>query len=145
MSIEDKPGFKNAFELLSKMTHQEQKRIIDSIEKLEPKLARALRSSFYQIDDLQYLNPGDLARLLQGIDISTFSTALRGANDETRKHVISNVSSRMKDEIEESIHGAPQAVERVTAAIDVIIAKLIKKVETGEISLIREDNDQIID
>ena len=145
MSIEDKPGFRNASEILVKMSLDERKRILDSIAKVQPELAEALSKSFYQIDDLQYITPKMLVELLGDIDISIFSLALRGAKKETTEFLLSSVSSRIRDEIKDVLMGPPQLANHVTDAMDKVMEIVVDKIEKGQIVLSKDSSEIIID
>jgi len=145
MSIEDKPGFKNASEILSKMTLKERERILESIAKVEPNLAEALSKSFYQFDDLIYLTPKMLVELLREIDLHVLSIALRGANKKTVDHILQNVSARIRDEINDVLLGPPLLAERVTEAMDRILDTVVLKIEKGELVLSKDSSETIID
>ena len=145
MSIEDKPGFKNASELLSKLSLSERERILKSISKTEPELAEALKKSFYQFDDLQYLTPKMLVELLRELDLGVLALALRGAKKETTGHILNNVSAGIKDELNETLLGPPRPIEHVTEAMDKVMVLVIEKIEKGQIVLSKDASETIID
>ena len=145
MSLEDKPGFKNASEILSKLTLGERERILESIAVVEPDLAEALRKSFYQFDDLQYLTPKMIVELLRDLDLSLLALALRGAKKETTDHLLNHVSSRMRDEINEVLMGPPQLADRVTNAMDKVMEIVVEKINLGQIVLSKDSSETIID
>ena len=145
MSLEDKPGFKNASEILSKLTLGERERILESIAVVEPDLAEALRKSFYQFDDLQYLTPKMIVELLRDLDLSLLALALRGAKKETTDHLLNHVSSRMRDEINEVLMGPPQLADLVTNAMDKVMEIVVEKINLGQIVLSKDSSETIID
>ena len=145
MSIEDKPGFRNASELLSKLTPSERERILESISQTEPELAEALKKSFYQFDDLQYLTPKMLVELLRELDLGILALALRGAKKETTNHILNNVSAGIKDELNETLLGPPRPVEHVTEAMDKVMELVVEKIDKGQIVLSKDSSETIID
>lgn len=145
MSMEDKPGFKNASEILSKLTLKERERILEAISKVEPNLAEALSKSFYQFDDLMYLTPKMLVELLREVDLRVFSLALRGAKKQTVEHILQNVSARIRQDINEVLLGPPQLAQRVTEAMDQILEIVISKIEKGQLVLSKDSSDTIIE
>ncbi len=145
MSLEDKPGFKNAAEILSKLTLAEREKILESIAGVEPDLAEALRKSFYQFDDLQYLTPKMIVELLRDLDLSLLALALRGAKKETADHLLNHISSRMRDEINDVLMGPPQLADRVTEAMDKVMEVVVEKINLGQIVLSKDSSETIID
>ena len=145
MSIEDKPGFKNASELLSKLAPSERERILKSISVTEPELAEALKKSFYQFDDLQYLTQKMIVELLRELDLELFALALRGAKKETTQHILDNVSSGIKNELNDILLGSPKPVEQVTDAMDRVMELVLKKIDKGQIVLSKDSSEIIID
>ena len=145
MSIQDKPGFKKATEILSKLSIEERKRIIEDIAKADPSMAEELKKNIYQFEDLKYLTPLMLVEFLREINIDVLALALRGSSQEVRDHILKNVSSGIKNQINDTLMGRPRPAEQVVDAMDKIMEFVQRKIEKGELVLSKDSSDKIID
>lgn len=142
---QDKPGFKNATDILSHLSLEERERILDSIAKTDPKLSENLRESLYCFDDLKYLTPLMIVEFMRAVDPALLGLALRGAKEEVKNHLLSNVSRGIKKDIEDILLGPPKPAEQVVEAIDKVMEIVLQKIEKGELVLSKDSSETIID
>ena len=78
-----------------------QKAVLDAIEAADADRAQKVREQLFTFEDLLKLGPRDIQRILSGIDTRVLALALKGASPEITELILSNVSSRVRDRIEE--------------------------------------------
>lgn len=148
-SLQDKGGV-GAFEesaaerigaILNMSPSQFRDDILGGFEKKDPEVAGQIRRLMFTFEDIPSRIVGrDISKILRGVDDETLVMALSGAATtapEVRDFILSNISSRLAEQIQESIEerGAVKEKDADAAMTQVVIA--IKELEkSGEITLV---------
>jgi len=154
-SLQDKGG-DGAFEesaaerigaILNMSPSQFRDEILGSFEQKDPEAASQIRRLMFTFEDIPSRIIGrDISKILRGVDDETLVAALSGAAQtapEVKEFIISNISSRLAEQIEENIQerGAVKEKDADAAMTQVVIA--IKELEkSGEITLIEEEEEE---
>lgn len=77
--------------------------IMDNLRARSAEVASSIQSFLFVFDDLIYVGPRDLQRLLTEIDQRDLALALKGASDELKEKVLGNVSERVREAIREEM------------------------------------------
>ena len=142
---EESFGFKEATTLLQGMRPSERKKILEDISKKDQKLAKLLEKNLYQFEDLKYLTPKMLIELLRSVPLDKLGVALKGASEELKTFIFSNVSSNMKKELEDHLLGNLVPISQVESSIEEIMQIVISKVDRGELVLDADSSETVID
>jgi flagellar motor switch protein FliG len=134
-----KGGVEEAAKLLSGLPRDRQKVVLDLIAKQDPAMAKKLESLVVSIEDLRFLTPSMMMDLFKEISMDDLGKALRVGSEELKKHILSNVSSGMKDDIEQILLGPPILVSAVEEASDKIM-KVVKRM-SDEGTLVLKDSE----
>ncbi len=153
-SLQDKGGA-GAFEdsaaerigaILNMSASQLRDEILSSFEKKDPEAASQIRRLMFTFEDIPSRITGrDVSKILRGVDDETLVMALSGAATSApavKEFIMSNISSRLAEQIEESIEerGAVKPKDADAAMTQVVIA--IKELEkSGEITLIEPEEE----
>ena len=70
--------------------------------------------------------------------------ALRTEDDDLRQHFLSNISKRMKEDVEEGLNGPPQPLKKVQEAQEKILSLIRAKIEKGEVVLSKDSKDKLV-
>lgn len=154
-SLQDK-GDSGAFEesaaerigaILNMSPSQFRDEILGSFEKKDPEAAGQIRRLMFTFEDIPSRITGrDISKILRGVEDETLVMALSGAAKsapEVKEFIMSNISSRLAEQIEESIQerGAVKEKDADAAMTQVVIA--VKELEkAGEITLIVEEEEE---
>ncbi len=154
-SLQDKGGV-GAFEesaaerigaILNMSPSQFRDEILGSFEKKDPEAAGQIRRLMFTFEDIPSRITGrDISKILRGVEDETLVMALSGAATtapEVKEFIMSNISSRLAEQIEESIQerGAVKEKDADAAMTQVVIA--VKELEkSGEITLIEEEEEE---
>jgi flagellar motor switch protein FliG len=138
-----KGGVKEAAKMLSALSTSERNRILSDIAKQDPDRAELLKKEMITFEDLRFLTVKMLVELLREIKIEDLSLALRIGSEELKKHIISNVSSSMKDEILDTLNSGPRPVSEVEECVEKIMIVVRRKVDKGELVL-SQDGEELV-
>ena len=130
-----KGGVKEAAKMLSALSPSERERILLDITKRDPKMAELLKQSLVVFEDLSFLTVKMLAELLREIEISDLALGLRMGSTELRDHILGNVSSSIREEINETLNGKPRSMSDVEESVEKVMRIVRVKVEKGELIL----------
>ncbi len=121
--------------------------ILGSMEKKDPESASQIRRLMFTFEDIPSRITGrDISKILRGVDDETLVMALSGAAEtapEVKEFIMSNISSRLAEQIEESIQerGTVKPKDADAAMTQVVIA--VKELEkSGEITLIEPEEEE---
>lgn len=122
-----------------------EKFILEELTKKDPLLSEEIRNCMFVFEDIVLLDPIDIQRLLQNIDIADLTIALKGASKEIVEAFYENMSVRMRETVEEEtkyLRGVRLSdVEDRQQKIVNIARKLA---DSGEIHIVRGRKDDII-
>lgn len=137
-------GIKGALKVLESLDPESRERILTTISEKDPVLAEELKNRLVTLEDLKFLTIKMLVDLTREINLSDLGLALRASSDELKSFILDNISSSMKDEVNQVLKGAPQSVSKVFEAQEKILKILKIKMERGEIILDKNSNDPYV-
>ncbi|MGI6203438.1 MAG: flagellar motor switch protein FliG [Eubacteriales bacterium] len=131
--------------VLNSTDRSTEKFIMEELTKKDPALSEEIRNCMFVFEDIASLDPIDIQRLLQNIDIGDLTIALKGASKEIVEAFFENMSVRMRETVEEEtkyLRGVRLSdVEDRQQKIVNIARKLA---DQGEIHIVRGRKDDII-
>lgn len=123
-------------EILSQMTSEVSKGILDALSKQDPELGKRVAEALFTFDDLVRVEDKDLQRLLGKINQSDLKVALRKCSETITDKVFKNMSERVGTALKEEIQiSPPQKLKAVQEAQRRIAATVRDMVRGGEITL----------
>ncbi len=123
-----------------------EKELLQGLEQRSTDIAGRIKSLMFVFEDLKLLDGKSVQRLLREVDTKELALALKGASDELKKHITSNMSERATGALDEEIELLGPVRVRDVEAAHARIIETVRSLETaGEIMLrSREGNDDII-
>jgi len=126
-----------ALDILRRCSAQQQGEVIAEIEKDSAPLAAELRGRLFTFDDLRTLSDRDLQTLLREIDTSKLSVALKGATPELKAKILSNLSARAAEMLEDDLQAMGPVKLSTVETAQGEIAKLTQEVaQQGRITIV---------
>ncbi|MBK22737.1 MAG: hypothetical protein CME70_01925 [Halobacteriovorax sp.] len=138
-----KGGVEEAAKMLAGLDREGRENVLEIIAKKDPQMAENLRKNMVTLEDLKYLTVKMLQELLRDIEITDLALALRISSDELKAHILQNVSSSLRKDIEDVLLGPPQSVSNVNEATDKVMEVVLKKIDKGEL-VINKDGETLI-
>lgn len=115
------------------------------LQSLDPNLAEEVKKQMFVFEDIAKLDDRSLQRVLRDVNSQELSLALKGTNEEVRRRVFANMSSRaaqiLKEDMETSGPVRLKAVEEAQQSIVRLIRRLD---EAEEIVLSRGSADEVL-
>ena len=139
-------GPKAVAEILNSTGRSTEKAVLERLDAQDPELAEDVRNQMFVFDDIANLTDREIQLILREIDSKDLSTALKGATDEMKDRIFTNVSERvgtmMKEEMDFSGPVRMSDVEEVQLRIVQTVRQLE---EAGQVTIVRGDtSDQFI-
>ncbi|WP_207455036.1 flagellar motor switch protein FliG [Desertivibrio insolitus] len=114
-------GIAPLVEIINRSDVALEKSLLEDIEALDPTLAAAIRAQLLSFDDILFLAPRDVQKVLRGIEPAGLAAAMSGADERIVELITANISGRNRELLAEEIEllGTPKqsAVEEARAVI----------------------------
>lgn len=138
-------GFKAVADLLNRLSAEETKKILETIEDGQPELALSIRNLMFTFEDLVTVPPATIREIVSGVDKRQLALALRGANDELRAQIFKSMSSRAVEMLKEDMEVMGPVRSREVAQAQQEILNLARRLEAeGKVILKLESGDEML-
>jgi len=138
-------GFKAVADLLNRLTAEESKKILETIEEGQPELALNIRNLMFTFEDLVTVPPATIREIVSGVDKRQLALALRGAKDDLRAQIFKSMSSRAVEMLKEDMEVLGPVRSREVAQAQQEILNLARRLEAeGKVVLKLETGDEML-
>ncbi|HPO09950.1 MAG TPA: FliG C-terminal domain-containing protein, partial [bacterium] len=132
-------------ELLNRVDRATEKSILETLEEENQELAVEIKKLMFTFDDVALLDDRAIQQVLNEVDKKELAVALKGANEEVKNKIFSNVSSRAADNIREEMEFmGPVRVKQVEEAQQKVVAIIRRLEESGEITISRGGEEDMM-
>lgn len=138
-------GKKFIASVLNSVDRGTEKYIMEELYRKDPALTEEIRNCMFVFEDIASLEPFDIQRLLQNIEINDLLIALKGVGKDIADVFYENMSVRMREIMEEEtkyLHGVRLSDVEDKQQKIVAIARTLS--DAGEIHIARGRKDEII-
>jgi flagellar motor switch protein FliG len=137
-------GVQSLVEVLNRSDRATERLIFEGLDDHDTSLADEVRSRMFVFEDVITLDDRAVQQILRRVDTKDLALALKGVRDEVRQKIMSNLSSRAAETLDEDIAllGSVRlsAVEEAQGAVVRVIRELE---ESGDILLVRSSEEFI--
>jgi len=138
-------GIQAIVNILNGVDRSTEKNIIEALEMENPELAEEIRKRMFVFEDILTLDNRSVQRVLREIDNQDLTLALKGASEEVKNKIFSNMSKRQAEMIKEDMqYLGPVRLRDVEEAQQRIVNVIRKLEEAGEIIISRGGGEDII-
>ena len=138
-------GVNTLVEILNSASRGTEKNILSDLEKRRPELSNEVKSSLFTFEDIVGLDRLDVQKVLRDVDNNTLVLALKGATEDIRSFIYTNLSTRAVQNIQEEIQFmGPTRLSAVEEAQQTVVAVIRKLDEAGEIYIGRGEQDAVV-
>ncbi len=138
-------GIDAVVEILRKVDLQTEKSILDGLEKTDPETANEIKKRMFVFDNITLLDDRSIQRVLREVDAKDLGLALKGASDEVRERIVSNMSERAGKMLEDDMAAlGPVRMRHVEEAQGRIVATIRQLEEAEEIFVMRGGEDDLL-
>lgn len=129
-------GIKRAADIMNYMDRSVEGQLMDSIKDMDPDVGNEIEDLMFVFDNLKDVDDRGIQALLREVSSDVLVVALKGAEEEVKEKIFSNMSKRagelLKDDLEAK---GPVKVSEVEAAQKEIITIARRMAESGDIVL----------
>lgn len=138
-------GAKGLAEILNMVDTQTERNVLESLEANQPELAEEIRLLLFTFEDTVKLDDRGVQLVLKEVNQKDLVLALRGANQEVKDKILTNMSSRGAEMLKEELEiQPPQRRTVVEEAQSRIVAVIRRLEETGAIVIGRQEDDDLV-
>ena len=129
-------GITSVADLLNAMDKNTSRGLLSNIEERNPDLFQAIRKKMFTFEDLLLLDPPYIQRIMREIDTRDLTIALKKVSEPLKKLLLSNISRRAAESVQEEMAFLGQIKMRDIEAAQFRIIDAVRKLEAdGEIEL----------
>jgi flagellar motor switch protein FliG len=110
--------------------------ILESIAEHDPELADEIRNMMFVFEDIARLDDRDIREMLKEVEVKELALALKGASEEIKAKIFSNMSKRAKEGVVEDMeYMGPVRLTDVEAAQATVLNVFRRLEEEGTVTL----------
>ena len=139
-------GPKAVAEILNITGRSTEKAVLERLDAQDPELAEDVRNQMFVFDDIANLTDREIQLILREVDSKDLSTALKGASDEMKDRIFTNVSERVGTMMKEEMDFAGPVRMSDVEEVQLRIVQTVRQLEeAGQVTIVRGDSsDQFI-
>ena len=136
-------GVDNVAEILNVIDRATERSLLENLAQEDPDLVEEIRRLMFVFEDITKFADRDIQTVLKNVESSQWAMALKGASEELKQHILSNLSKRAATLLQEEMEylGPVRAsnVEQVQQQIVDIIRRLE---DAGEITIHGDEEEE---
>lgn len=138
-------GIDSIVEIINQVDRSTERNIMESLEVEDPELAEDIKKRMFVFEDVTTLDNKSIQRVLRDVDNHQLAIALKGAGENVKEAILSNVSKRLAAMIQEDLEFmGPKRVKEVEEAQQEIVNIIRKLEDAGEIVISRGGGDDVV-
>lgn len=138
-------GIQAVVDILNSVDRGTEKHIMEELDAKDAELSEEIRRRMFVFEDIIILDNRSIQRIIREINNSQWAIALKGASEEVKEVVFSNMSKRLAEMIKEDIEFmGPVRIRDIEDAQQNIVNVIRKLEEDGEIITPRGGDEIIV-
>jgi flagellar motor switch protein FliG len=138
-------GIQSIVDILNAVDRGTEKFIMETLEIQDVELVEEIKKRMFVFEDIVNLDSTSIQRFIREVENNELAVALKGATEEVKELIFSNMSKRMAEMIKEDMDFmGPVRLRDVEEAQQKIVNIIRKLEEAGEIIISRGGGDEII-
>lgn len=138
-------GLDHIAAIMNNLERSSEKAIFDGLEEHDGTLAEEIRKRMFVFEDIVHMDDRSVQRFVRDCDMRDIVLALKGANAEVANKLFSNMSTRMRQNIEEDLEITTNVRIRDVEEAQQRIVSIIRDLEErNEIIILKGGKDEII-
>lgn len=137
-------GTQYLVEVLSAVDRATEREILDRLEDEDAEIAEEVRKLMFTFEDIINLDSRSVQRVLREVQMKDLALALKGARDDLKEHIFSNMSQRAGEMLREEIEiSGPARIRTIEDAQQRIVA-IIRRLEEQEEIIISRGGEVLV-
>lgn len=138
-------GITYVADIMNHVDRSTEKGIFDKLSQKDPDLADEIRKLMFVFEDIVNLDSMAIQRFIREVDTKDLAIALKASNEDVKQVIMQNMSSRMRETIEQDIMYLHNVRMRDVEEVQQKIVGIIRVLEEqGEIVIAKGEGDAII-
>lgn len=138
-------GLNYIADIMNNVDRKTEKQILDELYKKSPDLTDEIRKLMFVFEDIVHLDDTSVQRFLRDVDNKDLCIALKAANEEVRQLIFNNMSSRVREQVEQDIQYLKNIrMSDVEEAQQRIVSTIRSLEEAGELIISKGGKDEIL-
>lgn len=138
-------GLDHIAAIMNNLERSSEKSIFDGLEKSDGTLAEEIRKRMFVFEDIVHMDDRSVQRFVRDCDMRDLVLALKGANKDVTNKLFANMSTRMRQNIEEDLEITTNVrIRDVEEAQQRIVGIIRDLEERNEIIILKGGKDEII-
>ena len=132
-------------EIMNRVDRSTEKYIFEELGEKNNELAEEIHKLMFVFEDIVNLDNLAIQRFIREVDTKDLAVALKGANEDVKQTIFSNMSSRVRESIEQDIQFLHNVRMRDVEEAQQKIVDVIRQLEeSGQIEIARGEGDEIL-
>ena len=132
-------------EIMNRVDRATEKYIFDELGEKDAALADEIHKLMFVFEDIAGLDSMAVQRFIREVDTKDLAVALKSANENVKQLILQNMSSRMRESVEQDIQFLHNIrMKDVEEAQQKIVGVIRQLEESGEIVIARGEGDEIL-
>lgn len=138
-------GIDSVVEILNSIDRGTEKFIMEELEETDTELSEEIKKRMFVFEDIINLDTKSIQRFIREIDNSQWAISLKGASEEVKEAIFSNMSKRLVEMIREDMEFmGPVRLKDIEEAQQKVVNTIRKLEEAGEIVTPRGGDEMIV-
>lgn len=139
-------GPKAVAEILNMTGRTTEKSVLERLDGHDPELAEAVRNKMFVFDDILSLTDREIQMILREVDSQDLAIALKGASEELKSRIFSNLSDRVAQMMQEDMDFAGPLRLSDVEEVQLRIIQMVRQLEdAGQVTIVRgAHSDQFV-
>ena len=138
-------GIDSIVDILNSVDRGTEKNILDEMEEEDPELAEEIKQRMFVFEDLTLLDDQAIQLTLRQVETDDLALALKTASDEVEEKILSNMSQRAAEMLQEDMeYMGPVRIREVEEAQQRIVNVVRELEESGEIVIARGGEEELV-
>ena len=140
--LDDEGGPKVAAEILSRIGPTIEKCVLERLDARDPEVAEDVRNAIYTFDDIARQTDREIQVLLREIDMKDLAVALKGASEELKDRIFSNISEEVGNKIKEEMKFSGPVRMSDVEDVQLRVVQTVRQLgEQGKVKIVRGEPD----
>ncbi len=138
-------GIGAVVKVINNLDRGTEKYILESLDMLDAELAEEIKMKLFVFEDITKLSNQTIQMVLKQVDQADITIALKGATAEVKSFIMSNISKRLQEMINDDLAVmGPMKIRDVEAAQQRIVSTVRALEQSGEIIVMRGDDSDVL-
>jgi len=141
--FENAGGVNSVAEILNVTDRATERSLLENLAQEDPDLVEEIRRLMFVFEDINKLSDKDVQNVLKNVESAQWAMALKGASEELKEKVLSNMSQRASQILSEEMeYLGPVRLSEVETVQQQIVDIVRRLEDAGEISTHAEEQDE---